>query len=98
MAMEISDKLRDGLNTAKVQIEELQGKALHSITDVRSQVHEVPEQLRGAWGRVIQRIWAALEVPSREEFDTIIERLEEIERKLDRLSRKAAAPKKTAKK
>ncbi|HEY3359101.1 MAG TPA: phasin family protein [Polyangia bacterium] len=94
MATEISDKLRDGLSTAKSQFGELQDKAMHSFTDVQQQVTEVPNQLRGAWERVVHRICAALDVPSREEFDTIVKRLEGIENRLDKLSRKAAAPKK----
>jgi BMFP domain-containing protein YqiC len=98
MAMEISDKLRDGYNTARTQFEELQDKAIHSFTDVKQQVNEVPDQLRGAWERVVHSICAALDVPSREEFDTIVKRLEEIERRIDRLSRRTSAPKKSAKK
>ena len=89
MAMVISDKLRDGITNAKSQFGELQEKAIHSFSDVRDQVGEVPEQLRGAWERVVHRICAALEVPSREEFNALVQRLDAIERKLDRLWRVA---------
>src|SRR5512136_971877 len=95
---EISDKLRDGINSAKEQFGELQEKAKTSFTDVKHQVNEVPEQLRGAWERVVGRIWSALEVPSRAEFETITHRLDAIERRLDRAAKaKPAAAKRTTK-
>jgi BMFP domain-containing protein YqiC len=98
MATAISDKVRDGLTNAKQQFGELHDKAINSFTDVRGQVGEVPEQLRGAWDRVVHRIFGALDVPSREDFDRINQRLDGLERKIDRLGRKdrTSAPKRRA--
>ena len=86
MAIEISDRLRDGYNTAKEQIEEVQDKVVHSLTDVRDQVKdqvtEVPKDIRTAWVRVIERLWAALDVPSRRDFNTLVRRVDALDRQL----------------
>jgi len=98
MVSEIGDKLRDGINNAKEQFGELQEKAKSSFTDVRHQVNEVPEQLRGAWERVVSRIWGALDVPSRQEFDALDHRLAAIEKRLDRIGKAKTAAKRATKK
>ncbi len=86
MAIEIGDRIRDGYNTAKEQIEEVQDKVVHSLTDVRDQVKdqvtEVPRDIRGAWERVIERLWAALEVPSRRDFNALVRRVDALDRKV----------------
>jgi hypothetical protein len=86
MAIEIGDRIRDGYNTAKEQLEEVQDKVVNSLTDVREQVKdqvtEVPKDLRGAWVRVIERIWAALDVPSRRDFNALVRRVDTLDRKL----------------
>jgi hypothetical protein len=94
MVAEISDRIRDRLNTAKNQIEEVQDKVVHSFTDVREQVkdqvNDVPKELRGAWGRVVARLWAALDVPSRRDFNTLVRRVDALDRKLGKSAKKAA--------
>jgi hypothetical protein len=86
MAIEIGDRIRDGYNTAKEQLEEVQDKVVNSLTDVREQVKdqvtEVPKDLRSAWVRVIERLWAALDVPSRRDFNALVRRVDTLDRKL----------------
>ena len=86
MAIEIGDRIRDKYNTAKEQIEEVQGKVVDSLADVREQVREqvteVPKDLRTAWVRVIERLWAALDVPSRRDFNALVRRVDAIDRKV----------------
>ena len=82
MAIEISDRIRDGYNSAKEQIEVVQDKVVHSLTDVREHVTEVPKDLRGAWERVIKRFLAALDVPSRRDFNALARRVDALDRKL----------------
>ena len=86
MAIEIGDRIRDKYNTAKEQIEEVQDKVTHSLTDVREQVREqvteVPKDLRVAWGRIIERLWAAFDVPSRRDFNVLVRRVDALDRKL----------------
>jgi BMFP domain-containing protein YqiC len=91
MVVEISDRLRDRFNTAKTQLEEVQDRVVHSFGDVRGQVNEVPKELRGAWDRVLTRLWAALDVPSREDFVALTRRVDAIDRKLAKLVKKAPA-------
>jgi BMFP domain-containing protein YqiC len=92
MVAEISDRIRDGLNTARNQLEEVQDKVVHSFTDVREQVkdqvNDVPKELRGAWLRVVARLWAALDVPSREDFESLVKRVDALDRRLDKLVKK----------
>jgi BMFP domain-containing protein YqiC len=94
MVAEISDRIRDGLNTAKNQIEDVQDMVVHSITDVREQVNDVPKELRGAWDRVLSRLWAAFDVPSREDFESLVKRVDALDRKLGRRAKKAPATRK----
>jgi BMFP domain-containing protein YqiC len=99
MVAEISDRIRDRLNTAKSQIEnqidEVQDKVVHSFTDVREQVKDqvgdVPTELRGAWARVVARLWAALDVPSRKDFNALVRRVNALEGKLGKAAKKTAA-------
>ncbi len=97
MGTVISDRLRDSYQSAKSQFGELQDKAAHSISDIREQVTEVPEQLRGTWGRVIHRIWLALDVPTRQEYRALARRLDAIERKLGGKTGARAAKRSTKK-
>jgi BMFP domain-containing protein YqiC len=91
MVAEISGRIRDGLNTAKNQIEDVQDIVVHSFTDVREQVNDVPKELKGAWDRVVNRLWAALDVPSREDFDSLVRRVDSLDRKLAKQVKKAVA-------
>jgi hypothetical protein len=88
MVAEISDLIRDRFNTAKNQIEEVQDKVAHSLTDVREQVkdqvNDVPKELRGAWARVVARLWSALDVPSRRDFNALVRRVDALDRKVGR--------------
>ena len=92
MVAEIGDRIRDGYKTAKNQIEEVQDKVVHSLTDVREQmkdqVNDVPKELRGAWTRVVARLWSALDVPSRRDFNAVLRRVDALERKLGKRGRK----------
>ena len=82
MAIEIGDRIRDRYMTAKEQIEEVQDKVVHSLTDVREQVTEVPKDLRSAWMRIIERLWAAFDVPSRRDFNALVRRVDALDRKV----------------
>ena len=94
MVAEIGDRIRDGYKTAKNQIEEVQDKVVNSLTDVRDQVKDqvtdVPKELRGAWTRVIQRLWTALDVPSRRDFNAALRRIDALERKLGKRGKRPA--------
>ena len=90
MVAEISDRIRDGFTTAKNQIEEVQDKVVTSLTDVREQVTEVPKDLRSAWDRLLIRMWAALDVPSREDFDLLVKRMDALDRKVGKLVKSGA--------
>jgi|WetSurMetagenome_2_1015567.scaffolds.fasta_scaffold884365_1 poly(hydroxyalkanoate) granule-associated protein len=79
---QIGDRIRDRYNTAKEQIEEVQDKVVHSLTDVREQVTDVPKELRGAWERVVKRLLSALDVPSRRDFNALARRVDALDRKL----------------
>ena len=86
MASEIGDRIRDRYNTAKEQIGEVQDKVVHSLTDVRDQVKDqvtdVPKELRVAWEHVLERLFSALDVPSRRDFNAALKRIDALERKL----------------
>jgi hypothetical protein len=95
MVAEISDRIRNHFNDARDQIEEVQGKVVHSFTDVKDQVKEqvndVPKELKGAWDRVVTRLWAALDVPSRKDFNALVRRVDAIDRKVGKGARKPAS-------
>jgi len=95
MVAEISDRIRNRFNDAKDQIEEVQDKVVHSITDVKDQVREqvtdVPKELKGAWDRVVTRLWAALDVPSRKDFNALVKRVDALDRKLGKGAKKTTA-------
>ncbi|MBI5480284.1 MAG: phasin family protein [Deltaproteobacteria bacterium] len=95
MVAEISDRIRDRFHTAKNQIEEVQDKVVHSFTDVREQVrdqvNDVPKELRGAWARVVARLWSALDVPSRRDFNALVRRVDALDRRLGKGTKKTTA-------
>ena len=94
MVAEISNRIRSHINDAKDQIEEVQDKVVHSFTDVKDQVKEqvtdVPKELKGAWDRVVTRLWAALDVPSRKDFNALVKRVDALDRKLGKGAKKTA--------
>ncbi len=81
----VSERLRGGFASAKTQLDGIHERAVSSMSDVREQVSDVPEQLKGAWERVIHRICLALPVPTREDLEQILARLDGIEERLSRL-------------
>ena len=94
----VSERIKDTFTTAKSQIEgfeknvekkfgQLEKKAKKSIGEAKKQIDDVPEQLKGAWGTVIDRVRGALDYASREELRELTAKVDALAKKLDKLMR-----------
>jgi hypothetical protein len=71
-------RIRNSLALAQTRLEAVEARA-------RGQWGELPQQVRAALDRVLERVRATLDVPSRSEVSELLGRIEEIDRKLGEL-------------
>jgi hypothetical protein len=81
----LSARIRNSLALAQTRLEAVESRA-------RTQWGELPQQMRAALDRVLDRVRTTLDVPSRSEVGDLLARIEELDRKLGALqtSTKAA--------
>jgi tetrahydromethanopterin S-methyltransferase subunit G len=100
--MTVSERLKESFESARSQfngiekqvekkVAKLEKKARQQIEGVKDQIKdqidEVPAQLRGAFGSVVQRLRNALAFATRDEFDQLSSKLDELAKKVDKLIR-----------
>jgi len=100
--MTVSERLKESYETARTQINgfekqmekkvaKLEKKArqqLEGVKDqIKDQIDEVPSQLRGAFESVVQRLRNALAFATRDEFDQLSSKLDDLAKKVDKLIR-----------
>jgi Skp family chaperone for outer membrane proteins len=96
--MTVTQTLKSTLENARTQIEgfekevnktvaKLEKRAKAGLEDVREQVNDVPQQLRGAWDSVVGRLRSALAFATREELDTVAHRVDDLAKKVEKLIR-----------
>jgi hypothetical protein len=109
----VADRIKDGFEGARLQLVELPrqleklprkavGEVQKSIGEVQKTMDEVPAQLRGAWDHVVVRLRDMLDYASRDDLNELVEKVEELSKKVDKLIRgekiRNAADKKPPKK
>lgn len=96
-------KIRGTWDTTRKQVETkigaLEEKARHTIVDLEKMAKgsamnamgEVPEQLRGAWHGVLDKLREGLDVATREDISRLGARVDELAKKVDKLARASVA-------
>ncbi len=107
----VSERIKDTFSTARTQLVDLEKKAAKrvallekkakkSVDGVKEQLDEVPQQLKGAWADVLERVRGALDFASSEDLKKLTQKVDEIGKKVDKLMRgekiKSAAGKPTS--
>lgn len=96
--MTVAARLKEGFENAKTQVEafekrvenrvaKLEKRAKASLDEVKGQVNEVPEQLKGAWGNVVTRLRSALAFASQEDLQALSAKVDDLAKKVDKLIR-----------
>lgn len=94
----VSEKIKDTYSNAKTQLEGFEKKAVKqvalfekrakkSVGDVKEQLDEVPQQLKGAWADVVGRVRSAFDFASSEDLSKLAAKVDELARKVDKLVR-----------
>ena len=77
-------------------------KARHTFVNIekkaKGSIDEVPEQLRGAWHGVLDKLREGLDVATREDISKLSARVDDLAKKVDKLARVAKARETVAKK
>jgi hypothetical protein len=72
---------------AAKQVALLEKKAKASLDEVKGRVDEVPKQLYGAWAEVVHRFRGALDFASNEDLKKLVDKVDELSKKVDKLVR-----------
>lgn len=94
----VSERIKDTFSTARHQLEGFEktfGKKVGQFEKqvgklekrAKASLDEVPAQLRGAWTQVRARLQGALAYATRDELQTVSERVDDLARKVDKLLR-----------
>jgi hypothetical protein len=101
----VSEQVKKSFGAAKLQFVELEKKVgelpQHLSKAARDSIEDVPQQLKGAWDHVVERLRGALDYASREDLEKLGDKVEDLAKKVEKLIRgekiRAAASGKDAK-
>jgi hypothetical protein len=89
--MTVANRIKDGLEVAKLQLVDLEkkigGLPKKTLSEVQTRIDEVPLQLKGAWELVVVRLRGALDYASREELAELAEKVDDLAKKVEKLIR-----------
>ena len=94
----VSEKIKGTFSNARMQLEGfekkavkqvalLEKKAKKSVDGVKEQLDEVPQQLKGAWAEVVDRVRGALDFASREDLQKLSSKVDDLAKKVEKLVR-----------
>ena len=87
----ISNRIKDGFEVAKLQLVDLEKKIgklpKKTFNEVQKSIDEVPLQLKGAWELVVLRLRGALDYASREDLAELVEKVDDLAKKVEKLIR-----------
>ncbi|HZS36360.1 MAG TPA: hypothetical protein VFF06_06020 [Polyangia bacterium] len=83
----VSERIKETFSTAQKQIEGFEKQFVKLEKKAKAQLDEVPSQLKGAWDSVVTRLRGALAFATREELNSLAEKIEDLSKKVDKLIR-----------
>lgn len=87
----LTDRLRGGFALVQTRFESVEERA-------RARWIGIPTQARSAFDKLVERVRQTLDLPSRSELQSLVERIEALDAKLEALESAAPPPKSSAKK
>ena len=104
----VTHRIKDRFEGARLQLVDLEKKigglpkeAKKTFGEVQKSIDEVPAQLKGAWDHVVVRLREVLDYASRDDLQSLADKVDELAKKVEKLVRgdkiRTAAEKKEAK-